>query len=558
MIRKGIYIIFFLLLSKLLANAQNLSVESFRLLESDLTANTYGTLERDQNGEVAALIKIVTSETGFAFDGGMMGIVKTTQKTGEIWVYVPHSIQKITISHQQLGVLRDYYFPVSIEKARTYEMVLKTGTVRTIVEQAVTTQYVVFKVQPTNAIVFVDDDDEPRSLDDSGMLSIRLKHGHHTYRITAPSYMSESGAIEVQSEKITKEIVLQSTKATLTVNTASDAEIWINDIQRGIGKWTGELEAGEYLIESRKQSHITSKQEITLKQQERRTITISDPVPIYGTLDVQSTPLESDVYVDGKLIGQTPLLVEKFLVGEHTIRLQKKGYNIVEQKITIDEGSQLSHKYTLTAQAGGTESNSIVGIESTKSPIKPAKIIDLDRKRLSKTNVYAGANYQMLHTPGIEAFVGAYLSGFNLECGYLMPKVPSSKVYWKNNTTYLSGEKLEYDYNFTSAITAHLGYGIMLSNSLRVTPRVGLLFNQLSGKYCGTEEGLDEQTFVVSGRVGLRTEYSPIRHMGFVLTPAYDMPVVLGTLAKQVDGNTSIVKDWCSGFSIIVGIELYF
>ena len=43
-------------------SAQNISVKSFRLLETDLTANTAGTMKRDQNNEVAALIKIVTRQ----------------------------------------------------------------------------------------------------------------------------------------------------------------------------------------------------------------------------------------------------------------------------------------------------------------------------------------------------------------------------------------------------------------------------------------------------------------------------------------------------------------
>ena len=65
-------------------SAQNISVKSFRLLETDLTANTAGTMKRDQNNETAALIKVVTKETGFVFDGGMLGIVATMQKTGEL------------------------------------------------------------------------------------------------------------------------------------------------------------------------------------------------------------------------------------------------------------------------------------------------------------------------------------------------------------------------------------------------------------------------------------------------------------------------------------------
>lgn len=71
------------------AFSQNISVSSFNLLETDLTANTAGTMEMDQNGETAALIKIVTTQTGFTFDGGSMGIVKTKQTPGEIWVYIP-------------------------------------------------------------------------------------------------------------------------------------------------------------------------------------------------------------------------------------------------------------------------------------------------------------------------------------------------------------------------------------------------------------------------------------------------------------------------------------
>ena len=70
-------------------SAQSISVSSFKLLDTDLTANTAGTMETDQNGETAALIKVVTTQTGFTFDGGALGIVKTVQKPSEVWVYVP-------------------------------------------------------------------------------------------------------------------------------------------------------------------------------------------------------------------------------------------------------------------------------------------------------------------------------------------------------------------------------------------------------------------------------------------------------------------------------------
>ena len=54
--------------------AQNISVASFRPLETDLTANLQGTSRIDQNGHTCALIKVVTTQISFAFDVGIMGI----------------------------------------------------------------------------------------------------------------------------------------------------------------------------------------------------------------------------------------------------------------------------------------------------------------------------------------------------------------------------------------------------------------------------------------------------------------------------------------------------
>lgn len=112
-------------------SAQGIAVESFELLPTDLTAIMSDTQEIDQNGEVAALIKMVTTQTGFVLDGGMMGIVKTKQDVAELWIYVPHGIRRIVIKHQQLGQL-EYYFPIPIEKGRTYKMVLTTDELITI------------------------------------------------------------------------------------------------------------------------------------------------------------------------------------------------------------------------------------------------------------------------------------------------------------------------------------------------------------------------------------------------------------------------------------------
>ena len=223
--------------------SQEISVRSFKLLNTDLTANTKGTSEIDQNGETAALIKVVTTETGFSFDCGMLGIVKTRQTPGEVWVYIPRGAQKITIKHPQLGVLRNYYFPTSIEGARTYEMVLTTGKVTTVVKEARTSQYVVFNLSPKNAIVEFDGQLLHTS---DGVANKLVKFGTYSYKVQAPDYISTTGKVTINNpkEKTIVDINLKPNFSKVTINADADAEIWVNGEMKGQGTWTGNLGEG--------------------------------------------------------------------------------------------------------------------------------------------------------------------------------------------------------------------------------------------------------------------------------------------------------------------------
>ena len=74
--KKISFLIFVLLFSTMLY-AQNIVVESFVHLETDLTANLEGTIVYDQNGEKCALIKVRSNPPakGFTFDVGQLGIM---------------------------------------------------------------------------------------------------------------------------------------------------------------------------------------------------------------------------------------------------------------------------------------------------------------------------------------------------------------------------------------------------------------------------------------------------------------------------------------------------
>ena len=319
------------------AAAQTLSVTSFKPLPNDLTANIAGTMEKDQNGEVAALIKVVTTQTGFTFEGGMAGIVKTRQEASEIWVYVPHGIQRITIKHPQLGMIRDYYFPCAIEAARTYEMVLASGEVRTVVTQDAGGSYLMLSVEPKNAVVYIDE--QMQASDGTGEYIAALPYGEHQYRVEAGSYMPEAGIVTIGKEKKSLSIKLQSALASLAVNsTTPGTQIYVNDKLRGTGSWSGNLPAGMYIIEGRLDSHRSQKQSVTLAKQDQKAVTLPALEAIVGSLDVRYKPLGAEVWLDGKQLGSSPDLFQNILVGNHSMVIKKAGCAEYSETINLAEG----------------------------------------------------------------------------------------------------------------------------------------------------------------------------------------------------------------------------
>ena len=408
----------------LMAKAQNsISVASFRLAETDLTAITHGTEVKDQNGNTCALIKVETTQTGFSFDVGMMGIMKTEQHTGEMWVCVPFGVKRITIQHQQLGTLRDYYFPCSIEQGKTYIMQLTTGAVETIVKETVQQQYLVFQVTPADAALEVNDQIWPVSAE--GTAKKYVNFGTYDYRVQAPNYHSEVGKVTVNdpknkhvvkvdldpnfgwievlgtglqgaivyidnaligkapcksealksgphSVKIAKELYEtytqtvtvadnQTTKVSptltadfsnVTLAVDADAEIWVNDELKGTRRWTGNLATGTYKIECKMASHETS---LTTKEitngMSGQTISLNAPRPIYGSLNIESSPDFCDIYIDGKKVGETPMFVSELLIGRHEVKISKANYADYTETVTIAKGETKTVNATLSSTA---------------------------------------------------------------------------------------------------------------------------------------------------------------------------------------------------------------
>ncbi len=210
-------------------------------------------------------------------------------------------------------------------------------------------QFVVFTVSPNNAVVIIDG--KHYGLTDGAMRAV-LDGGTYNYTVSAAGYHSQSGTFTVAGSKVAKDITLSADAATVTLTVADNAEIWINGKRVGTGRWEGTLNSGAYIFEAKREGHKTTtlSKHIT-STQPAQSYTLPAPTPIYGSIMVDGSPINAEVMLDGKVVGQLPLKLGNILVGKHNLTVSKAGYESYNTTVTVTEGHSVAVNCLLTAKS---------------------------------------------------------------------------------------------------------------------------------------------------------------------------------------------------------------
>ena len=251
-----------------LLSAQNISVSSFKLDPNDLTANLEGTTVYDQNGQKCALIRIQTTQKGFSFDVGSLGVQKVDDnKVGEIWLYVPEGVKRLTMRHAQLGTLEKWPFPINIMGSKTYMMYITTANVHTVVEEAVTQQYVVFRVNPPEAVVEFDGD----IIDLNEGVGNKFKSfGTYDYTVQAKLYHPQTGKVTVNDPNNKHEVKIDLIPAFGYIEVPAEgnlsgAKVFIDNELKGTVPFRSErLASGSYQVRLVQQMYSPVTQEVAV------------------------------------------------------------------------------------------------------------------------------------------------------------------------------------------------------------------------------------------------------------------------------------------------------
>ena len=177
-----------------------------------------------------------------------------------------------------------------------------------------------------------------------------MSSGVYTLRIQKEKYKDYSTTITIEDGKtITIRPSLEANFAQVTLTTNEGADIYVDGSRLGTTRWTGTLELGEQSVETRQASHHSAYTNVRITPQSAgQTITLNNPLPIYGSLVIDGSPADVAVYVDGKKVGTSPLLVSELLIGSHTVRLEKEGYAKQEKTVQIAENQESLLDFTLT------------------------------------------------------------------------------------------------------------------------------------------------------------------------------------------------------------------
>ena len=456
----------------------NMTVESFRPLENDLAAITNGTMEFDQNGNVAALIKIVVTGTGFTFDVGSLGVVKTRQMGGEWWVYVPRGVQRITINHPTYGVLRNYYFDIPIEGARTYEMVLNPGVGR----------FMNIVSSLSGSYITLDGD----SIGQSPITQYYMVYGEHKLTATREKMYGEvTVSVTPESEPaVSIEMEDQSyLYRRVRLDVADNAEIWYNGVRQGTGSWTTEFKAGQYVIETRKLNCSNGTTIIDVASDGPAIFNLNAPEPFNGylMLNVSQPNVVIQDHTANRSLQQGEL--EKLRVGMHTVTFTRKGFIDVEKEYNIQHDE--------------------VTMDTVRLEHYPF---------IKKNQFYLGGGATISQMPSANVIVGVTVYNIDLELSYGMGLTHTKTISWYKQADNSFYSNMNYKEN---RMGARLGYQVKLSSRLSVTPQVGMSIATLSGNCLEGTGQLGNGASATFLTIGGRLFFFPSKHIALFVRPEY-------------------------------------
>lgn len=431
---------------------------------------------------------------------------------------------------------------------------------------------------------------------------VAIESGKHTVVLKKPLYLDYKASVNItKGETTTLSITMEKNYNYVSITAPLDAQILVDDEVVGVGKWSGNLECGEYVIKAKKEGYLPSSMKLKVDLGRSMAVTLPELKPVEGRLTVESNLDNCRVYIDGRYIGNTPLKTA-VRIGDHCVKVEQSDGRTQEQMVTVVEGKTTTSRFEgqhvypvsfttnvadarlqidgrLYEYANAPKSLTagkhevIVHSEGYKECKKTINVKDDNNtehfklkeymlgQNIFQWGAYANIGYQIMRCPGLEFGFGMFLSGFNMEYSgslglqqFIFPFSSSD------------GGQSEYEYR-PNLWNIKFGWGIPIGTRLRFTPQLGFGKATFSGKCLSdTEYGysadLGESYDKVKCGVftpGARIDIAIAKWLSIYANPSYVLPL------KSMDNQSDILQymvyaypgleRYLRGFNVSVGLS---
>ena len=330
-----------------------------RLNGNDLTARTSKRL--DNNGNPCGLLKVSVLADNVEFQGNVIGDV--VRHGGTYWVYVTNGTKEIHMDSPAFGEVALRFAQWGIPRIESLAVYNVTVELAETAAAAVRRGYVQFSITPANA--FIEFNGQQLDVTDGAAYKL-VPYGSYSYKVQAAGHEPQSGTVTVNSDKVQVPVKLRSNKARVTVTTETPGStIYVDGAMKGKAPWQGELIAGSYVVEARREGYRPREVSVTLAAATERSIAIPTLEMITGELSIEYQPIGSQVTLDGKMVGTTPLFLPAVAAGKHTLTISHSGYATATLNVTVSENG--------TAPVTGTLKKTAAAV-TTPQPATPAEL----------------------------------------------------------------------------------------------------------------------------------------------------------------------------------------
>lgn len=213
---------------------------------------------------------------------------------------------------------------------------------------------------------------------DNAPNTYKAKSKKHDVVIQKKLYKKVQRQVTVRDGETSEiDVNLDPNYARVTFKADEGSTIRINNDSYNRSTVSDDFESGRYTVYVDRLYHRTVSEVYNINpSMNGNTINLPSPVPIYGSLNITSTPPQADITLDGKPTQrQTSTTINNVLIGPHSILLTKSGYGSYSTNVTVEENQ--------TTRVSGTLQNKY-NVQFTCST--PSATLYIDGERVDSPN----------------------------------------------------------------------------------------------------------------------------------------------------------------------------